>query len=197
MFRLLPFIVFCMFLVGCGSKGTFVLLPDSNGSVGEIEVTNAQGSQTLNQARQSVTVASKKSNPSDIKTIEEEKIQSLFGRAIDIQPLPPEKFLLYFNFDSIQLGQESREVLPQIIQVVKDRESKDISINGHTDRAGDAEYNFSLSMRRAQHIQSELEKLDVNPAIMTSTSHGEGNPLYPTADNKAEPRNRRVEVIIR
>jgi len=32
---------------------------------------------------------------------------------------------------------------------------------------------------------------------MTITYHGEGNPLIPTADNVAEPRNRRVEVVVR
>jgi len=35
------------------------------------------------------------------------------------------------------------------------------------------------------------------PANITVTSHGEGNPLIKTADNVSEPRNRRVEVVIR
>ena len=47
------------------------------------------------------------------------------------------------------------------------------------------------------HIQNLLEEQGIDPTFILTTSHGEGNPLVPTADNVLEPRNRRVEVIIR
>ncbi len=42
-----------------------------------------------------------------------------------------------------------------------------------------------------------MEFAGVDPKGIRTTSHGEGNPLIPTKDNVAEPRNRRVEVIVR
>jgi outer membrane protein OmpA-like peptidoglycan-associated protein len=37
----------------------------------------------------------------------------------------------------------------------------------------------------------------IAPATIRLAFHGEGNPLIQTADNVPEPRNRRVEVIVR
>ena len=39
--------------------------------------------------------------------------------------------------------------------------------------------------------------LGVGPDIIRIFSHGEGNPLIPTPDDVPEPRNRRVEVLVR
>jgi outer membrane protein OmpA-like peptidoglycan-associated protein len=37
----------------------------------------------------------------------------------------------------------------------------------------------------------------VDPIILEITSHGEGNPLIKTPDGTAEPKNRRVEIVVR
>ena len=193
---LLP-LVFLLQIGGCSPKSTFVLLPDKDGSVGEITVSNTQGTQTLSRARQSTTVGGNTSQPSMAKTLDQAKIEALFGKAIEIQPPPPTKYFLYFDFDSVQLTQESKSKLPQIVEITKERASNDVGINGHTDRSGNTKYNFLLSMKRAESIKNELLKLGIAPAIITTTSHGEGNPLIPTKDNTSEPLNRRVEVIVR
>jgi outer membrane protein OmpA-like peptidoglycan-associated protein len=195
--RLILTLMACSFIAGCAPKSTFVLLPDPDGQVGKIIVTNSQGTQTLNQARQSVVIKSKTDSPSEVKTMDEREIHSLFGKALDIQPLPPAKFLLYFKPESAQpkLGSESE--ISKIMQTIKDRHSMDISVNGHTDRKGEAVYNYELSFQRARRVQKMLEKEGVDPSFITTTSHGKNNPLVPTADNVPEPRNRRVEVIVR
>jgi outer membrane protein OmpA-like peptidoglycan-associated protein len=198
MLRLFFIMLFCLFLSGCGSqRSTFVLLPDPGGKVGKISVTNSHGIRILEQAGQSVTVNSKIEPPGKTKIMADSKIRSIFGKAMDIQPLEPAKFLFYFEFESIRLKPESKEGLSKVLKVAADRNSADISINGHTDSAGDDAYNYKLSLRRAEHILRLLEKLGIDPDIVVTNSHGEGNPLVPTADNVYEPRNRRVEVIIR
>ena len=73
----------------------------------------------------------------------------------------------------------------------------DISVIGHTDTAGDKEYNFELSKRRAIAVKNLLVKQGVIKNFIKTTSHGEKNPLIKTGDNVIEPRNRRVEVIVR
>ena len=195
--RLILILLACWLLAGCASKGTFVLMPDPSGKVGQITVSTPQGTQTLNQPRQSVAVKSKTDRPGEAKTMDETEIRALFGKALDIQPLPPAKFLLYFKAESSQPKPESDSEIAKILQVIKERRSMDISVNGHTDRMGEIDYNYNLSVRRAKRIQKMLENHGVDPKIISTTSHGKNNPLVPTADNVPEPRNRRVEVIVR
>lgn len=195
--RLILILMACSLIAGCARKSTFVLLPDPNGQVGKIIVTNAQGAQTLNQARQSLVIKSTTDTPGKIKTMDEAEIHSLFGKALDIQPSPPAKFLLYFKPESVQPKPESVSEIPKIMHAIKDKHSMDISVNGHTDRKGEADYNNELSFQRARRVQKMLEKAGVDPSVITTSSHGKNNPLVPTADDVPEPRNRRVEVIVR
>lgn len=190
-------VVVCWFIAGCAPKETFVLLPDPDGAVGNIVVSNPHGSQTMNAAQQAVTVKSEADSPSEAGIMEEKEIRLLFGRALDIQPSPPAKFFLYFQSSSSQPKPESATEIPRILAAIKERGSMDISIDGHTDRMGDDAYNESLSLRRAEYIQSLLEQYGVDPKYISTTSHGKNNPLVPTVDNVSEPRNRRVEVIVR
>ena len=54
--------------------------------------------------------------------------------------------------------------------------------------------NVPISIERANAVRDLLVKEGIDPAIIEVTSHGEENPLIPTADEVAEPRNRRVEI---
>jgi outer membrane protein OmpA-like peptidoglycan-associated protein len=68
---------------------------------------------------------------------------------------------------------------------------------GHTDRVGTRENNFRLGLERAKLIQKLLISKGIDPNIISVASHGEDNPLVKTDDEVPEPRNRRVEIIIR
>ena len=144
-----------------------------------------------------MVIKSQTDSPGDVQIMDETEIHSLFGKALAIQPLPPAKFLLYFKSESVQPKPESESEIPKIMQAIKDRHSMDISVNGHTDTKGEDGYNYELSFQRAKRIKKMLEQKGVDPAFITTTSHGKNNPLIPTADNVSEPRNRRVEVIVR
>ena len=106
-------------------------------------------------------------------------------------------FILYFIQGSDELTDDSKAMLPKIFQTIKSRESTDIVISGHTDTVGEKEYNYTLSLERAKAIFKILVVHGAVPAHITATSHGEGNPLIKTADEVAEPKNRRVEVTVR
>ncbi len=196
--HLLSIMLFCLLASGCSAqRSTFVLLPDPGGKVGAISVTNSQGTQTLNQARQTMIVNSKTDAPGKTETMDEKKIRSLFEKVIAIEPPEPTKFILSFKFDSIKLRKDSEKLLDKAVETARSGKSLDIRVSGHTDRSGNTQYNYALSLRRAQYIQESLEKRGIDPDIITTTSHGEGDPLVPTANDVYEPRNRRVEVTIR
>jgi outer membrane protein OmpA-like peptidoglycan-associated protein len=48
----------------------------------------------------------------------------------------PKHFLLYFEKGTTQLTLESEAILPQILQAIKDRNSVNIDVIGHSDTAG-------------------------------------------------------------
>jgi outer membrane protein OmpA-like peptidoglycan-associated protein len=125
------------------------------------------------------------------------EIDKIFGSALAAQAPAPLHFILYFKTDSAVLTSESKALIPDIIAAIRSRVSLDITVIGHTDRAGSEEYNRKLSLLRANHVQKILVENDVDPILIEVTSHGEGNLLVETEDDVREPRNRRVEVVVR
>ncbi|HHO49001.1 MAG TPA: OmpA family protein [Desulfobacteraceae bacterium] len=185
------------FLAGCASRNLVVLLPDQDGSVGAIEVANARGSVTIAEPGETASVASADRAPKAAKPMSEEKISRTFREALAAEPRRPEIFLLYYQRDSTRLTDQSTALIPQILEAIRERESLDISVIGHTDRIGDRKYNFILSRERARHVRDLLVEKGVDAELISVTSHGEDNPLIPTPDEVAEPKNRRVEVVVR
>jgi outer membrane protein OmpA-like peptidoglycan-associated protein len=57
--------------------------------------------------------------------------------------------------------------------------------------------NFALGLKRATAVRSLLIAAGLNKSIVDATSLGESYPLVRTADQTAEPRNRRVEIVVR
>ena len=190
-------LLLCLLLAGCSSKTTFVLLPDPGGKVGQIDVITDGGISTLSEAGQTVVVNSRSQPPGAATAMDQKEITSLFGRALEAQPLSPHKVLFYFKLDSVELREDSRKKLSEVVQAAAERHSHYIAINGHADRAGDSSYNYELSRQRARQVGVLLEKRGLDRESMFIVSHGEGNPLIPTADGVFEPQNRRVEVIVR
>ena len=95
------------------------------------------------------------------------------------------------------LTEESAALVADIQQALRERPAPDVSIIGHTDRAGDDAINEALALERANTVNGLLGDV-LQPALeVTIDSHGERNPLVPTDDGIEEARNRRVEVTIR
>lgn len=187
-----------LLLASCaGDRNVVVLLPDSDGKTGSIVVSNQAGSQIISGRKQAVAIASPTTAPSPPQPMDDEKIQKNFGKALSVLPSPPIHFILYFKTDTTSLTDESRSLLAKVLPATVDRKSTDVSVVGHTDRVGLREYNYNLGLERALLIKKMLVNLGIDPGFIEVTSHGEDNPIIKTADEVQEPRNRRVEVVVR
>jgi outer membrane protein OmpA-like peptidoglycan-associated protein len=182
---------------GCSPGNVVVLMPDPDGKVGQVSVSNQGGSQTLTKAGQATFIRDGQTAPAAPVVMKKTEIQERFGEALAARPSPPVSFLLYFHSDSTKLVDASKTLLPKIIAAIKERESVDVSVVGHCDTVGDDDYNLRLSRRRAMAVAKMLTKSGVDPKTLEITSHGKRRPLIPTGDNVREPRNRRVEVTVR
>jgi len=194
--RLILLLSFISFGSGCANKTLVALAPDPDGKVGALTVTTDAGSVAIDQAYQATTVHDPKEVPTKPAALEKDAVDRMFAEALSIQPKRPEHFLLYFDKETT-LNAASQNLIPAILAGIRERGSEDISVIGHTDTVGSAEYNTELSRRRAAAVKELLVGQGVPPDAVRVTSHGKENPLVPTGDNVYEPRNRRVEVDVR
>ena len=185
-----------LMVAGC-QKNMVVLLPNPDGTVGHVTVANAAGSVEMDAANTAITIRDSETNPSAPAMMEQKDIENLFGDVLTMQPQRPVHFILYFEKDSTRLRPASLATLDAIVAAIKERNSKHISVVGHSDTLGDKPYNLDLSRRRAVAVKKLLVGKDVHAESIQTTSHGEENPLVKTADNVGNAKNRRVEVVVR
>lgn len=189
-------LVLIVMLSGCARKTMVVLVPDPEGTTGRITVSNQAGSVEIETPNQATTIKDSQTEPSTPTNIEKKTIDTIFSEALSIQPPLPVHFLLYFDKD-VNLTPDSSKRIADILAAIRARNSIDVSVIGHADTAGNTKYNLKLSKRRAAAVGNILAEQGVKPNYISTTSHGEENLLIKTADNVVEPRNRRVEVVVR
>ncbi len=178
-------------------KNVFVLLPDKDGTTGAIEIRNSAGTQKISKPNQAIRVADKETKPQAPTTFSDTEIEKEWGEVLRVSPLAPKTFLLYFRTGTDRLTAESEAQFPEIFAEIKNFPAAELSVVGHTDRTGSAASNARLSLKRAKATLRRLTEAGLRHKRVEVDSHGEINPLIPTADGVAEPRNRRVEVTIR
>lgn len=186
----------CIVLTGCASQ-TVVLVPDPDGHTGSAAITTTGGSQTLQKPGDMTQVTGAAAAPAAVTAASAEFIAGKFADALAIEPLPAEKFILFFESGKTALAAESEPVAAEMLKAIKRRNPITISVSGHADASGSTQLNDRLANERAGLVRELLLNNGVAPEKMTLSSHGKGNPLIATPDGVAEPRNRRVEVIIR
>lgn len=194
-----PLAVALLWVAACAPlpKNVVVLLDNPGAETGSVALSSESGSAVIDTPLRAVGIAKEGGVLSEQIEVDRVTAVSEFQAAFDAQPRAPETFLLYYALGSSQLLPESAAQMPTIVSIAKNRRFADVSVIGHSDRVGRPGANANLSRRRAESVRELLVEGSVDPAIIEVSSHGEGNPLVPTADEVAEPLNRRVEVTIR
>lgn len=174
-----------------------VLLPDGDSNtVGRATVSNPSGTTDL-AAPRDATVASADQPPSPAAPLSESDVRRIFGDALSALPPPPQRFTLYFRFESDELTDDSRSMVPEILQAIKEHPVPELLIVGHTDTTGTIAANFDLGRKRAETVRGVLIEAGLDQSAIEVTSHGESDLLVQTADEIFEPRNRRVDISVR
>jgi outer membrane protein OmpA-like peptidoglycan-associated protein len=71
-----------------------------------------------------------------------------------------------------------------------------VTIEGHTDSVGPADYNLRLSDARANSVRDALIERDVAADRMEAIGYGESKPIASNRSRKGRAANRRVEFKI-
>ncbi len=185
-------------VAGCASTPatTVVLLPDEDGHVGAVVVSDPAGGQRLDQAFGAVTVEHAGQKPSGVTPRGEASVDRAYGDLLRAQPRKPVSFTLYFLLGSTTLTDESRSRVPQVIESARSRKPTEIAVYGHADASGTEARNDKLSEERARLVADLLRKSDPAFDEIDVQSFGDRVPAVPTEGRLPEPRNRRAEVVI-
>ena len=181
-------------LAACASPSYVVLLPNEDGTTGKVLVSGRDGTTLLEKHHDGTAIGGPVGKTF---VVSDDKIAKDFGAALAASPKKPFSFLLYFETAGAKLTPESQAEIPKILEEISKRPAPDISIIGHTDTVGSDDDNASLGLRRARLVADLIDSAKFEAVRVTVDSHGEKNLLLPTPDNTPEPRNRRVEVMVR
>jgi peptidoglycan-associated lipoprotein len=118
------------------------------------------------------------------------------GRSLDDlnrdSPLQP----VFFDYDSSDINDASRKTLQANAAVLKKYPGWVITIEGHCDERGTAEYNLALGERRAVAARTYLLSLGVDASRLRTVSYGSEFPFDPAHQESAWSRNRRAHFVI-
>jgi len=103
---------------------------------------------------------------------------------------------LKFDFDKAELRPANKELLSRIAGILMTSSDYTVSVNGHTDDVGSAEYNMGLSERRALAVRNYFVESGIDDSILTVEAFGKSQPLVTGTSGEARTKNRRVELGI-
>ena len=117
--------------------------------------------------------------------------------AAPAQPgMAPGNYTVYFDFDKAVINAAGQQVINQVLADARMHPPSSVSVTGHTDTVGPADYNMALGLRRADAVRTALISGGVPADKITVASRGFTDLAVPTGPNVREAKNRRAEIIL-
>jgi peptidoglycan-associated lipoprotein len=107
-------------------------------------------------------------------------------------PLKP----VFYELDSSDLGAAAQKALDENATLLKRYAGWTVTIEGHCDERGTAEYNLALGERRAVTARAYLVSLGIPADRLRTVSYGKEFPFDPGHDEGAWSKNRRAHFVI-
>jgi outer membrane protein OmpA-like peptidoglycan-associated protein len=186
-------VLLAAFLAAC-STGTVVLLPEKDAHQTAVVVKQRDRELVLDQPYAAAT-----QTPFGPRayTSTPQEVQAVFAAALAAQPMRPTQFTLYFVEGKDELTDASKQMVESVFSEISKHPVPDLLVIGHTDAVGNDQDNDVLSLQRADTIRAALIERGVAPQNVVAIGRGKRELIVPTADGVSEPRNRRVDIIVR
>ena len=111
-------------------------------------------------------------------------------------PPAPSQFTALFEFDSWTLTAEDLTVITDAVNTARAGGQTHITVVGHTDTSGSADYNQKLSVRRANVAVEAMVDMGARRAAIQASGVGENDLAVQTPDNTKEAKNRRTVITL-
>jgi peptidoglycan-associated lipoprotein len=103
---------------------------------------------------------------------------------------------VFFLFDSSDVDAAAQQALNANAEIMKKYSSWVVTIEGHADERGTAEYNLALGERRAMSARTYLVSLGLSADRLRTVSYGKEFPFDPGHDEAAWAKNRRAQFVL-
>lgn len=103
---------------------------------------------------------------------------------------------VFFGYDSDVLDDAAQKIASANADVLKKYPTWAVTIEGHCDERGTAEYNLALGERRALAVKTYLLSLGIPADRIRTVSYGEEFPFDPGTDEAAFANNRRGHFVV-
>lgn len=103
---------------------------------------------------------------------------------------------VFFKYDSDSVDADGQKVLTANADLLKKYSTWAITIEGHSDERGTAEYNLALGERRALAAKSYLLSLGISADRIRTVSYGKEFPFDPGHNETAYANNRRGHFVV-
>ncbi len=101
-----------------------------------------------------------------------------------------------FDYDSFTLNEQAQSVLKANAQILKDKASVKVQVEGHCDKRGGTQYNLALGEKRANAVRKFLVDQGIKKARIAIVSFGHEKPLDQGDSESAYAKNRRGNFVI-
>jgi OmpA-OmpF porin, OOP family len=169
----------------------------------EIAAGTAQRQVVLLQAREreSQRSSAQASDARRAADASEQRADSLEAELADLKLQKTERGLVLtlgdvlFDTNQATFKPAAYGTLDRLAMALRDKATRKVLIEGHTDNIGSNESNQGLSERRAQSVQSGLSERGVTREQISSVGKGENFPVASNDSSEGRQSNRRVELI--
>jgi peptidoglycan-associated lipoprotein len=103
----------------------------------------------------------------------------------------------FFDFDSYALREDARAALDKDARLLRENTGVKVTVEGHCDERGTAEYNQALGEKRAQAARDYLVAAGIDTGRIQVVSYGKEQPFDLGHDEAAWAKNRRAHVVVR
>jgi peptidoglycan-associated lipoprotein len=103
---------------------------------------------------------------------------------------------VFFALDSSDVDTTGQQALNADAEILKKYPSWTITIEGHCDERGTAEYNLALGERRAVAAKTYLVSLGIPADRLRTVSYGKEFPFDPGHNEEAWSKNRRAHFVV-
>jgi peptidoglycan-associated lipoprotein len=103
---------------------------------------------------------------------------------------------VFFAYDSTEIDQAGQQALNGNAGILKKYPEWVITIEGHADERGTAEYNLALGTRRAAAARDYLVALGIPGDRLRTVSYGKEFPFDPSHSESGWSKNRRAHFVL-
>jgi outer membrane protein OmpA-like peptidoglycan-associated protein len=136
------------------------------------------------------------------KDLEKNLAKEIQGGAARVEKMPNDVVRITmtnqtaFEVDSAAVKPGFNSTMDKVADVVIRYGKTTLTVVGHTDNTGSADYNQRLSQERALSVARYLESKNVNPLRLATSGKGESEPVASNSSDVGRQANRRVEIYV-